>query len=120
MGDYKKLAVWNKGMDLAVITYKLAEKLPKHELFALASQMKRASVSIPSNIAEGQARFSDREFIHFLQIARGSGAELETQLLLCTRLGYLQEQEIQTAHTQIQEIQRMIFALIQRIQDKQV
>ncbi len=115
MGDYTKLLVWNKAMDLAVLVYKLTEKLPKQEMFALADQMRRAAVSIPSNVAEGQSRISDKEFRHFLMIARGSGAELETQLLLCVRLEYLTREEVIPAYKLTQEIQKMLSSLADKV-----
>ena len=86
---YQELKVWQKSMDLAEVVYDLIKLLPKSELYALSDQMRRASVSIPSNIAEGQQRRSSKEFLTFLSVARGSLAELETQLLLCVRLNFL-------------------------------
>lgn len=115
MGDFTKLVVWNKSMDLVVIIYELSANLPKQEMFALSDQMKRAAVSIPSNIAEGQSRISDNEFRHFLMIARGSGAELETQLRLCVRLGYFKDKDIQSAYVLLQEIQKMLAGLAGRL-----
>ena len=79
---YKQLIVWQKAMDLTVQIYRLVKLLPKEELYALSDQMRRAAVSIPSNIAEGQSRYSNKEFIQFLNIAKGSNAELFTQLLI--------------------------------------
>ena len=92
---FKDLIVWQKSMALTKEIYVLVKRLPKEELYALSDQMRRAAVSIPSNIAEGQGRTSPKEFAHFLSIANGSKAELETQLLLCVELGYLESQEIQ-------------------------
>ena len=89
MAHYKELTVWQKAMDLVVEVYCLVRKLPKEELYALSDQIRRAVVSIPSNIAEGQQRNSKNDFKHFLTIARGSNAEVETQLLICVRLTYL-------------------------------
>ena len=86
--DYKKLLVWQKAMDLTMEIYKLVNYLPREETYALSDQIRRAVVSIPSNIAEGQGRNSDKEFINFLSIARGSLWELETQIEICIRLGY--------------------------------
>lgn len=81
-------------MDIAKGVYKIAKLLPKDELFVLSSQMRRAAISIPSNIAEGQARNSSKEFRNFLSVAKGSAAELETQLLLCVEIGYCKEEDI--------------------------
>src|ERR1700691_5246880 len=79
---YKDLIAWQKGMDLVAALYDATETFPKREIYSLTDQMRRAAVSIPSNIAEGQAHFSRREFVHFLPSSSGSLAELETQLLI--------------------------------------
>ena len=86
--SFRDLDVWHLGLELAETVYRVTARFPKAELFALTSQMRRAAVSIPSNIAEGRARDSTREFLHFLAISRGSLAELETQLELAIRLDY--------------------------------
>ncbi len=83
---HHQLSVWKKSMELAEEVYSLSNQLPREEQFGLISQLRRCSVSIPSNIAEGVSRHSDKEFLRFLNIAKGSLAELETQLLLCARL----------------------------------
>ncbi|MDR4508690.1 MAG: four helix bundle protein [Candidatus Brocadiaceae bacterium] len=98
-------------MELARVIYLLVKKLPKEELYSLSDQMRRAAVSIPSNIAEGQARNSTKEFLQFLAIARGSKAELETQLLLCVKVGYLADTDISEAMRLLQEIGKMVSAL---------
>lgn len=109
--DFKDLIVWQRAMELVTEVYRLARKLPKEELFALSDQIRRAAISIPSNIAEGQGRNSTKEFIQFLAIAKGSKSELETQLLLCVKIGYLIEPEILTAINLIQEVGKMLNAL---------
>src|SRR3984885_3445196 len=86
--SFRDLDVWHLGVELAETVYRATARFPKSELFALSSQMRRAAVSIPSNIAEGRARNSTREFLHFLSISRGSLAELDTQLELAIRLDY--------------------------------
>ncbi len=83
---YKKLIVWQKSIDLVVAIYALTKEFPKEELFGLTSQMRRASVSVPSNIAEGSGRHTKRDFHHFLSIAYGSVMELETQLIIAKKL----------------------------------
>src|SRR5271154_4345955 len=88
--SYRDLEVWRLGLDLVEIIYRSTAEFPKSEIFGLAAQMRRAAVSIPSNIAEGQARTSSKEFLHFLSIALGSLAELATQLELANRLGYME------------------------------
>src|SRR5437762_5121562 len=86
---YQELVVWQKAMDLVVDVYRLTKCFPREEIYALTSQFRRAAVSIPSNIAEGQGRGIGMEFAHHLRIAQGSLQELETQLLVAVRLGYL-------------------------------
>ena len=109
--DYKDLIVWQRSMELAEEVYQLVKKLPKEELFALSDQIRRAVISIPSNIAEGYERNSTKEYIHFLSIAKGSKAELETQLLLCTKIHYLNNSDIEKSISLIQEIGKMINSL---------
>ena len=114
---YEELIVWQKSMDITEMIYSLVKKLPMEERYDLSSQMRRAAVSIPSNIAEGQSRNSTKEFIHFLSIARGSKAELETQLLICIRLNYLTESEVKESQNLLGEIGRMLSALIIKLTD---
>ena len=113
--SYQGLFVWQKAMELTAVIYKLVKKLPKEELFSLSDQMRRAAVSIPSNIAEGQDRSTKKEFIQFLTTARGSKAELETQLLICVKVGYLNENEIVEAMYLSTEIGRMLTSLINKL-----
>lgn len=113
--DFKDLFLWQRAMDLVVEVYDLVKKLPKEELFALSDQIRRAVISIPSNIAEGQGRNSSKEFIHFLFIAKGSKAELETQLLLCVRINYLKELEIEKAMSLVEEVGKMLHSLQKRL-----
>ena len=115
---YEDLIVWQKSMDLVTEIYKLVKLLPEEELYALSDQMRRAAVSIPSNIAEGQERSTTKDFIKFLYIAKGSKAELETQLLICTRLQYLTQQQILAAQKLLVEIGKMLNALIQSLHEK--
>jgi four helix bundle protein len=113
--SYQGLLVWQKAMDLTAVIYNLTKKLPKEELYSLSVQMRRASVSIPSNIAEGHDRNSNKEFIHFLTISRGSKAELETQLLICVKVCYLNESEILEAMNLSKEIGKMLTSLIKKL-----
>ena len=108
---FQELVVWQKAMELVEEVYRLVKLLPREELYALSDQMRRAAVSIPSNIAEGQSRNSTKEFINFLSMARGSNAELQTQCLLCLRLSYISETELQTALSLSAEIGKMLNAL---------
>lgn len=109
---YKELLVWQKSMDLAVEIYTIVKSLPKEELFGLSDQMRRAVVSVPSNIAEGQQRSSTKDYIRFLHIAKGSLGELETQIMLCARLNYMEKEKTDILVDRCIEIQRMISGLI--------
>jgi len=108
---YQDLAVWQKAMDLTVMVYKITEQLPKSEVYGLASQIRRAAVSVPSNIAEGSSRRSTGEFIRFTNIASGSVAELQTQTMLMHRLGYCNEEIYSTLINTINEVGRMLYGL---------
>ena len=113
--SYKEFTVWQRAMELATEVCRLTRLLPKFETYGLADQMRRAAVSIPSNISEGQGRISAKEFIHFLGIARGSQNELETQLLLCENLGYLKPEDTATALNLCTEVSKMLNVLIKKI-----
>jgi four helix bundle protein len=112
---YEDLVVWQKAMDLAVEVYTLVKQLPKEELYALSNQMKRAVVSIPTNIAEGQERGTTKDFVRFLYIAKGSKAEMETLLSICVRLGYLTHPQTVVACGLLSEIGKMLNALIRKL-----
>lgn len=111
MNDYKSLKVWEKGMELVERVYHLAKEIPDDEKFGLISQIKRCSVSIPSNIAEGASRNSKNEFKHFLSVANGSTAELETQLLLVERLNFANKDTVNEIMQMCSEIKKMNFSL---------
>ncbi|HAV11695.1 MAG TPA: four helix bundle protein [Candidatus Moranbacteria bacterium] len=115
--SYKDLLVWQKSIDLVVDIYELTEKFPKSEAFGLVSQMRRAAVAIPSNIAEGQKRGHKKEFLQFLYISYGSGAELETQLEICKRLGKLKELDYTVIEAKLEEIMKMLNSLIRSVKD---
>jgi four helix bundle protein len=112
---YRDLVVWQKGLALAEEIYLLAKRLPVDEKFGLVSQMRRAAVSIPSNIAEGQARKTTGEFILFLSHAEGSVAELDTQLTLCQNLQLLTANDCQTTATLLDELRRMLNGLRRKL-----
>jgi four helix bundle protein len=114
---FRDLIVWQKAMDLTVEIYKLVKHLPKEETYALSDQMRRAAVSIPSNIAEGQGRITSKEFIRFLSMARGSLCELSTQIELCERLQYLDSSRTSNSQNLIIEISKMINALSNSLTD---
>ena len=115
MKNYRDLTVWQKGMDLVEEVYNIARVLPADEKYVLCDQIRRAAISIPSNISEGSGRGSLKEYVHFLNIAKGSKNELETQLLLCVRLGYIQEEGVCNAMCLCNEIGKMLNTLIQKL-----
>ena len=94
ISSYKDLLIWKKGIIIVVKVYQLTKAFPSEELYALTSQIKRASVSIPSNIAEGYGRNTDKSFSHFIDISRGSLCELETQLIIAKELGFVVDFEL--------------------------
>lgn len=115
MKDYRELIVWQKSMELVKSTYVLINKLPKDERFALADQMRRSVISIPSNIAEGHERKSTKEYIQFLYIANASRAELATQLEICRMLEYLDNDVVDNAIRQSGEIAKLINSIIKKL-----
>lgn len=116
--SYRDLKVWQKAMRLAEDVYHVTESFPKSELYGLTSQIRRSVVSVASNIAEGSARRSTREFIRFINIASGSLAEVETQLILSQRLTYLQEDQLTFLLSQCDEVGKMLFALQKSLQER--
>lgn len=115
MQDFHQLKVWQKSHAVALAVYEATRSFPKEELYGLTSQMRRAAVSVPSNIAEGCGRDSQPQFAHFLQIAFGSASELEYQLLLARDLGFLVTSAYGTLNTDITECKRMLASLIQTV-----
>jgi four helix bundle protein len=113
--SYKDLVAWQKAMDLCVAIHQLARSFPKYELYGLASQLRRAAISIPSNIAEGANRNTTGEFVQSLGYARGSLAECETQLLVAHRLGYLQDEKLNEMLHPVQADGRLINGLIRSL-----
>ncbi|ADV62501.1 S23 ribosomal protein [Isosphaera pallida ATCC 43644] len=116
--SYRDLEVWRKAMDLAVICYRVTRSYPKQELFGLTTQIRRASSSIPANIAEGQGRQSTKEFLNFLSIARGSLKELETHLILSWRLHFLPKPILDDLLNQTETISRMIAGLRKSLENR--
>ncbi len=112
---FKDLIVWQKSMDLVAEVYKLVRLLPNEELYVLSSQMRRSAISIPSNIAEGQKRRTDKEFATFLSYAKGSNAELQTQIMLCSRLGFLNVDRINNVLDLTVEIDKMLESFILKL-----
>lgn len=113
--DYKDLKVWQKGMEIADKVYTITTRFPKSELYGLASQMRRASVSIPSNIAEGFVRQHSGEYRQFLHISLGSCAELDTQSIIANRRDYLTKEELEGLAEDINHESRMLVSLINKI-----
>jgi four helix bundle protein len=109
--SYDELLAWQRGMDLVEEIYRATAAFPKDEMYGLTGQLRRAAVSIPSNIAEGQGRRSTREFSNFLSIARGSLAEVETQLQVALRLNYFGKSEAATLLARAAEVGRLISGL---------
>ena len=113
--SYRDLLIWKKGMALVKSIYKVTKQFPEDERFGLISQMRRAAISVPSNIAEGQARQGKREFVQFLSHAEGSLAELDTQVLLSLDLGYCGGADAEPLLSLITELQKMITVLRQKV-----
>ncbi len=113
MHDYKKLRVWKASMELAKETYQVTDSFPRSEIFGLTNQLRRCSISIPSNVAEGSGRSTNKDFKYFLHIAYGSSCELETQLILATELNYQSESESNRLISKVNDIQKMLFGLIE-------
>lgn len=111
MADYRNLTVWKKGIDLVVVLYAYTADFPREEIYGLTSQMRRAAVSVPSNIAEGSRR-RGRDMRNFLTIAYGSVAELETQLLICGRLGFGNEEKRREVALLLDEVLKMLNRMV--------
>jgi four helix bundle protein len=114
--SYKDLLVWQKGMELAKFVYQLSARFPVDERYGLISQIRRAAVSVPSNIAEGQARHTSKEFLQFLSHAQGSLAEVETQLLLSVELRFANQEGIAPGLKDVDELQKMITSLRRKLE----
>jgi four helix bundle protein len=110
--NHKDLILWQRAIALATDVHRLTNALPRHELFGLSSQIRRAAVSIPSNVAEGTVRRTTREFIAFMHIARGSFAELETQLQMAREIGYLTDTSLAPVLVRLDEVGRLLNAVI--------
>ena len=119
MRTHKDLEVWKEAVQLVTQIYEVIKGFPKEELYGLISQIRRSAVSIPSNIAEGAARNSEKEFIQFLYISLGSLSELETELIISKNLGYLKDEKEITLMQQIDSIRKMLSGLIHSIKKRQ-
>lgn len=116
MAHFKEVIVWQKSIDLVTKIYKVTEKFPSSEIYGLTSQ-RRASVSIPSNIAEGNTGRSKADYVQFLRIARGSCSEVETQIIISKNLGFIDEINFNELSSNIIEISKMLNALINSLKD---
>ena len=114
--NYSELIVWQKAIDLVVEIYEASKCFPRDEVYGLISQLKRAVVSVPSNIAEGQGRRTSNEFIHFLYIANGSLREVETQVVIAQRLGLVAEDRKRDLLSQSAEVGRILYGLIKSLE----
>ena len=114
--SYRDLRVWQEGLSLAVTCYELTKPFPKDELFGMTSQIRRAASSVPANIAEGYGRDNKGDYIQFLRISQGSLKEVETHLILCTRVGLLTESEAQSTLEQCDRLGKMLHRLIRSLQ----
>jgi len=113
--SFKKLEVWEKGIDLVVAAYEISKKLPETEKFGISSQMQRAAVSVPANIAEGWSRSHTKEFIQFLNIAIGSLAELQTFIEIVKKLRYINTEGVKEIEIKIEELQKMLYSLVKSL-----
>lgn len=116
--NYRELIVWQDGIKLAKAVNKLTEKFPRQEVYALADQVRRAAVSVPSNIAEGQARKAPGDFRRFLHIALGSLAEVDTQLVLAQEFGYITKDDIDVMDEEIQGLRKKLYALMNSLPER--
>lgn len=113
--NYKDLIVWQKSILLVKAIYQITSRFPNHEMYSLVSQMRRAAVSIPSNIAEGYGRKSSREFAQFYAIAYGSALELEKQLIICHELTYISKEQFEKITPLLEEVLRMLNSLVRKM-----
>jgi len=118
MSDFRKLLIWQKSVALTTKIYFSTNHFPKEEIFGLTSQIRRSSISIPSNIAEGYGRESDKDFLRFLNIAIGSLFEMQTQLEIAKNITYLNEQEFNNLYEDSREVERMLVSFIKKIKDR--
>ena len=115
MGDYRSLKAWQHAHELALEVYRVTSRYPKHEVYALTSQTRRSAASIPTNLAEGAGRNSQRELARFARISLGSGSELDYQLLLARDLGYLSEDEHAALAEKVDHLRRMLANFIRAV-----
>jgi four helix bundle protein len=117
--DYRDLLIWKKGIELTKEIYNITSRFPSNEMYGLTSQLQRASVSIPSNIAEGQARQRSAEFCQFLRVSLGSLAEVETQMVIACELGFTSMNKLEDVRGKITELRKMIYSIQRKISTHQ-
>jgi four helix bundle protein len=117
MNTHKDLDVWKRGIELVSLIYRFTQNFPKEELYGLTSQIRRSAVSIPSNIAEGSARFSRKELTHFLYISLGSLSELETQMIIAQNIGYIKDNEMKIFEEKAIILIKMLSAFIKKLKN---
>jgi four helix bundle protein len=118
ISDFRQLRVWQGGMDLVVGVYRASGSFPKNELYGLTNQIRRAAVSVPSNIAEGHTRATTKEYLQHVSVAQGSLAEIETQLLIAERLGYIKTATSADLVLSAQALRRQLYALRDALKKK--
>jgi four helix bundle protein len=119
MKNYRDLIIWQKSIELVVKLYRLTEQFPKSEFFGIVTQIRRCAVSIPSNVAEGFGRRSEKEFIRFLQIAMGSIFELQTQIIISVKLNFICQETYKTVHSDTRELEIILKTLIDKLKTNQ-
>ncbi|OGI95517.1 hypothetical protein A2917_03105 [Candidatus Nomurabacteria bacterium RIFCSPLOWO2_01_FULL_42_17] len=118
--SYKDLIVWQKSIELVICVYELTEKFPREEIYGLTSQIRRSVVSIPSNIAEGRRRGTRADYLHFLRMSYGSGAELETQLIIARKLPKTIKLDYNKIDSLLEEVMKMLNAMLNKLQAKKL
>ncbi len=118
MQTHKNLKVWQRSISFVTEIYRITRLFPKEEIYCMALQLRRAAISIPSNIAEGSARKNTKEYIQFLYISLGSASEIETQIIISINLGYIMHEKVGGMQSELEEIIRMLVGLIKSLSDK--
>jgi len=118
--NYKELKVWQKATEMVTSIYRNTELFPESEKFGLTQQIRRAAVSIPSNIAEGSGRNTPKDFAHFLAVAKGSAFEMETQLIIANNLGFIESSDMNLLLEQVSEVQKMLYGLHNKILNNKI
>jgi four helix bundle protein len=118
MNGYRELKVWQIGLEISFSIYEVSSNFPSNEVYGLSSQLRRAAVSIPSNVAEGHSRGQTKDFLRFLSMARGSVAEIETQLIIAERLGYVKRNRVERVRLLLDEESRMLAGLRRSLRNK--